>query len=303
MQADEAGVEPWLQVDSLDSLFAGLMPRTTGSQKQTQIQTHDTGTCDKMHKATINPATETQARATGGATNATSTTNSCNEDENGNEHEHAESESDAKSQSERLRRQKWLKLCKERNRLAAARSNMKRKERNETLRRELGIVQRRAAELREIERRVRAENVRFRRLASDASINASLQLTHVVTCGVWERLIIHGNARCPDGPCGIALIGGVKTQRGRKEGRKKGELVSLGSPWRRTRRPFSFFPTGDGKCDEDTLGAVSHRIKIGSILQAVLASVSQSTLSAVCVLGDLDSCQCETQFQLKNLLN
>lgn len=68
---------------------------------------------------------------------------------------------------------------KERNRMSAAKSNVRRKIRNEELRKNLAEVRQKAAQLLEIERFLRAENVRLRALAHENKVNVSLHLTHI----------------------------------------------------------------------------------------------------------------------------
>lgn len=68
---------------------------------------------------------------------------------------------------------------RQRNREAAAKSNLKRKIRNETLRKNLKEVCKRAEELRERERVLRAENVRLRGLATEKNFRMGECLTHI----------------------------------------------------------------------------------------------------------------------------
>lgn len=70
-------------------------------------------------------------------------------------------------------------LRKQRNREAAAKSNVKRKIRNEALRRDLAEVSKRATELRAMEKVLREENVRLRVLATERKFNVSAHLTHI----------------------------------------------------------------------------------------------------------------------------
>lgn len=70
-------------------------------------------------------------------------------------------------------------LRRQRNRDAAAKSNVKRKIRNEALRRDLAEVNKRANELRSIERQLREENVRLRSQATRKEIKVSSKLTHI----------------------------------------------------------------------------------------------------------------------------
>lgn len=70
-------------------------------------------------------------------------------------------------------------LRKKRNRAAAARSNVKRKIRNEALRRDLANINRRAAELRATEKMLRQENVRLRGLATQRNFKVSAHLSHI----------------------------------------------------------------------------------------------------------------------------
>lgn len=70
-------------------------------------------------------------------------------------------------------------LRKQRNREAAARSNVKRKLRNEALRRDLAQVNARAAELRATEKTLREENVRLRSLATQRNFKLSAHLSHI----------------------------------------------------------------------------------------------------------------------------
>lgn len=66
-----------------------------------------------------------------------------------------------------------------RNRLAAAKSNVKRKIRNETLKRDLSEARQRVSELREKEKELRAENVRLRVQAHQQKMNVGIHLTHI----------------------------------------------------------------------------------------------------------------------------
>lgn len=66
-----------------------------------------------------------------------------------------------------------------RNREAAAKSNVKRKERNEALRKELAAAHKRAAELRSLEKNLREENVRLRSLAAKQRVSVCSHLTHI----------------------------------------------------------------------------------------------------------------------------
>lgn len=66
-----------------------------------------------------------------------------------------------------------------RNRLAAAKSNVKRKIRNETLKRDLSEARQRVSELREKEKELRAENVRLRVKAHEQKMNVGIHLTHI----------------------------------------------------------------------------------------------------------------------------
>lgn len=66
-----------------------------------------------------------------------------------------------------------------RNRLAAAKSNVKRKIRNETLKRDLSEIRKRLAELREKEKELRMENVRLRVLAQKKNLGVGIHLTHI----------------------------------------------------------------------------------------------------------------------------
>lgn len=68
---------------------------------------------------------------------------------------------------------------RQRNRMAAARSNVKRKIRNEKLRKDLAEIRKRAADLRDEEKVLRAENVRLRGLAAEKDIKVSMHLTHI----------------------------------------------------------------------------------------------------------------------------
>lgn len=70
-------------------------------------------------------------------------------------------------------------LRKQRNREAAAKSNIKRKLRNEALRRDLKEIVEKATELRAVERRLREENVKLRLLASEKNIRVSSHLRHI----------------------------------------------------------------------------------------------------------------------------
>ncbi|CDF34986.1 unnamed protein product [Chondrus crispus] len=70
-------------------------------------------------------------------------------------------------------------LRKQRNRAAAARSNVKRKVRNETLRRDLAAASRRAAQLRAVEKVLREENVRLRSLANRHKLRVGAHLSHI----------------------------------------------------------------------------------------------------------------------------
>ena len=76
-------------------------------------------------------------------------------------------------------KERKLEQRKQRNREAAAKSNIKRKERNEALRRDLKEVHQKALELRGIEKRLREENVRLRGLATKKKIRVSSHLTHI----------------------------------------------------------------------------------------------------------------------------
>lgn len=68
---------------------------------------------------------------------------------------------------------------RQRNREAAAKSNVKRKIRNETLRRNLKEVNEKAEYLRGVEKKLREENVRLRGLATERMIRVSEHLTHI----------------------------------------------------------------------------------------------------------------------------
>lgn len=70
-------------------------------------------------------------------------------------------------------------LRKMRNRAAAARSNVKRKIRNETLRRDLAEITRRETELRALETVLREENVKLRGLATQQKYKVSDHLSHI----------------------------------------------------------------------------------------------------------------------------
>ena len=70
-------------------------------------------------------------------------------------------------------------LRKQRNRQAAAKSNLKRKVRNERLRKDLKEVHARATMLRATEKRLREENVRLRALANKHKVKISAHLTHI----------------------------------------------------------------------------------------------------------------------------
>lgn len=76
-------------------------------------------------------------------------------------------------------KERKAELRRERNRMAAAKSNIKRKKRNEILRRDLKEVNERASELRAAEKRLRQENVRLRRLAHEHKVRVSAHLTHI----------------------------------------------------------------------------------------------------------------------------
>lgn len=68
---------------------------------------------------------------------------------------------------------------KQRNRVAAAKSNLKRKIRNQNLRRDLADVQQRAKDLQEVEKKLRSENVRLRILAQNLNMSVTAHLTHI----------------------------------------------------------------------------------------------------------------------------
>lgn len=68
---------------------------------------------------------------------------------------------------------------RKRNRLAAAKSNVKRKIRNEALKRDLSEAKQRMVRLREKEKQLRAENVRLRVLAQNENLGVGIHLTHI----------------------------------------------------------------------------------------------------------------------------
>lgn len=70
-------------------------------------------------------------------------------------------------------------IRKQRNRIAAAKSNIKRKIRNESLRKDLADIQKRAAILRQQEKDLRAENVRLRSVAQQRHLNVGVHLSHI----------------------------------------------------------------------------------------------------------------------------
>lgn len=70
-------------------------------------------------------------------------------------------------------------LRKRRNREAAAKSNVKRRIRNEALRKDLAEVNERVTELRAMEKVLREENVRLRGMATQRNFKVSAHLTHI----------------------------------------------------------------------------------------------------------------------------